>query len=169
MDRPSRWLGDPVRSSQRLLVATVIVTLVFSGPLVPGLTFTGAGTPSTVGEGNASVSAVHIDAESTAITPGRFGTGVRYLRAPDATVDVDAVTGTPRIVYVLDVPELDTRISATRLLSGSGRVTVRPSDRAFPPETVANERYKGNLTVRIQSFSTDWTVYHEPVTVEVNR
>lgn len=168
MDLPvSELLGDPVGLSQRLLVATVIVVLVFSGPLVPGLSFADAGPPSTIGDGNATVSAVTVDADAVAITPGRFGSGVDYLRAPDARVDVESVSGAPRIVYVLEVPDLDAEITATRLLDGPGAAVVRPSERAFSPGTEFEDEYRGELTVRVQSLSTDRSVYSESVTVEV--
>lgn len=163
------FFGDPVGLSQQLLLGVVIVTLVFSGPLVPGLSFGGSGPPAMIGDGNATVSTVDVDTDAVAITPGRFGTDVSYLRIPDAKLSIDDVEGEPRIVYRLVVPELDVDHAETRLLAGPGDVTVRLSDVAFVPGGLSAERYDGSLRVRVQSLSTDRTVFNESVTIEVKQ
>ncbi|WEL16855.1 MULTISPECIES: hypothetical protein [unclassified Halorhabdus] len=161
--------GDPVSLSQQLLIGVVIVTLVFSGPLVPGLSFGGSGPPATIGDGNATVSTVAVDADAVQITPGRFGTAVSYLRIPDAKLSIDAVEGEPRIVYRLVVPKLDVDHAETRLLAGPGDITVRLDDVAFVPGQLSADRYDGALSVRVQSLSTDRTVFNESVTIEVEQ
>lgn len=153
---------------QLLLVAVVIVSLVFSGPLVPGVSLTQAGE-RTLDDGNATVSSVTIDTDAVRITPGRFGTSVQYLRLPDARVDVTGVEGQPRLVYRLEVPALDLDLAETKLLSEPGQRVVRLPDRAFAPGRLSADRYQGRLTVRVQSFSTDYTVFNESVTIEVTR
>jgi len=163
------FFGDPLGLSQQLLVGVVVVTLVFSGPLVPGLSFGGAGPPATIGDGNASVSSVAIDLDAVEITPGRFGTDVEYLRIPDARLSIDDVEGEPRIVYRLVVPELQLDHAETRLLASPGAVTVRPSDVAFLSGELSAAHYNGTLRVRVQSLSTDRTVFNESIRIEVRR
>lgn len=160
---------EPVRLAQRLLVATVIVTLAFSGPLVPGLSFTGGDTPTIVGDGNATVSEITVETGDFRFSEGRFGTGVIYLRAPPASVDVTSVTGQPRIVYRLRVPALHVDRVGTRMLSGPGDVTVRMDDRAFPPGALSQPRYHAVVTVHVQSRTVYRTVFNASIELEVDR
>lgn len=170
MERIRALLGeDSVTTSQRLLVGVVLVTLVISGPAVPGVSLTQSSQPTALGEGNATVTAVEIAESDVKITPGRFGTDVLYLRGPDANVQLEGVDGQPRIVYRIEIPALDVETATTRLLAGPGKLTVRLDDRAFLPDQVDEERYDGELTVRIQSFSTDRTLLREQITVEVRQ
>lgn len=160
---------DPVAASQRLLLATVVVTLAFAGPLVPGLSATGEADPTLVGPGNATLSAVSVDTADFRFSDGRFGTGVVYLRAPDATLHVDRLTGQPRIVYRLRVPALDVDRISTRVLSGPGAVTVGMDDRALRPERLARSEYRAVITVRVQSRTIDRTVFNETITLRAER
>lgn len=161
----SQELG-PVALSQLLLLATVVVALVLSSPIF-GLSITQSGPPSTVGDGNATVSSVDVDADSVHISPGRFGTDVSYVRLPDASVAVGDVEGSPRIVYRVEIPALDIDHSAENVLSGSGPKTVRLTDVAVRPDRLSADSYDGRLSVRIQSYEVDRVVYNESLTVEV--
>jgi len=157
----------PIETSQLLLVGIVLVTLVLSSPLVHGVTLTEAGPPTTVGDGNATVSNVDVDTDSVHVSPGRFGTAVSYVRMPDATVDVTQVDGAPRLVYRFEIPALEIDHDATKVLSSRGATTVRLGDVAVLPERLAVDRYDARVTVRVQSYTVDRVVYNESVTVEV--
>ncbi|MEF8881615.1 MAG: hypothetical protein V5A34_03710 [Halapricum sp.] len=159
---------EPVELAQLLLVAIVVVALLVSGPVIPGVSLTGA-EPTSLGEGDATVSSVTVDADRVRITPGRFGTNISYLRVPDARLQIDTIEGQPRVVYQLRIPELDIDLAAPKLLSESGRTTVRLDDQAIAPERLSQDQYEGQLVVRIQSLSTDRVVRNESITVEVRR
>ncbi|WP_158853464.1 hypothetical protein [Halorhabdus sp. CUG00001] len=161
--------SDLLGFAQRLLLATVVVTLVFAGPVVPNFSFTGERNPTLVGDGNATVSGLTVEADDFRFADGRFGTAVTYLRAPEASLYVDQVTGQPRIVYRLRVPKLDVDRAGTQMLSRSGGVRIRMDDRAFPPEVLTQPRYDGLVTVRVQSHTVDRTVFNESIELEVDR
>ena len=143
-------------------VTLVLATLVATGPLVGA-----AGQPeSGLGEGTATVDDVRLES-SLSMTPGRFGTGVVYLRVPDARVALSDVQGRSRLVYRVAVPALGfDRVGTRTLTPGTVRATVGMSDRAFAPATVNASSYRARVSVRIQSFAVDRTVFDRNVTVE---
>lgn len=153
-----------------LAVTIVTVTLVVTGPAVGAVGSQPAERTGTLGDGDATVHTVTFDDEPR-ITPGRFGSGARYLRVPALEATVGAVTGRPRLVYVFAVPELGFERVGTALLDDAGRstVTVEMSDRAFDPDRIENDSYRATVTVRVQSFTTDRILRRQNVTVEVVR
>lgn len=154
------------RGRPLLLVAVVIaVALVVTSPLV-GADVTGSG-PTTFGDGTATVSAVDVDTATLAVTPGRFGTDVDYLRVPDAVVQVESVEGRPRLLYAVDVPALDVSLTEQVVFTDPSTYRLDPDDRAFERGRLNNRSYDATLTVRVQSFTGSTTVYRENVTVEV--
>lgn len=150
-------------------VAVIVVVLVLSGPLVGLVDLTPAEQPAEVGDGNATVTVVSDPAADLRFDRGRFGTNVSYLRIPPAVVDVKAVSDRPRLVYVVRVPALDYRGSDAELLTDGGRTRVRISHRAFERGQVTNDSYRATVTIRVQSFAVDRTVYERNVTVPVQR
>ncbi|WP_299266898.1 hypothetical protein [Halorientalis sp.] len=159
-----------VQQFQVVTVAVVLAILVLSGPLVGVVDL----TPETrsaaqLGGGTANVSVVDDPTADLAITPGRFGTNVSYLRVPPAVVDVDRVEGRPRLLYLVQAPRLDFERSVAEPLNGTvdGRVAVRMDDRAFERASVPNDSYVVTVTVRVQSFDGTRTVYQRNATVPV--
>ncbi len=158
---------DPVRALEGVAVAVVVCGLALSGPAV-GLLAPTADTPATVGDGNATVADVTIRGD-VVVDRGRFGSGVNYLRLPDARVDVAELRGEPRLIYEVRVPGLDVEATTIEQL-GPGRAgasRLRPDDRALAPGTASERSYAATVTVRVQSFELDRTVYRANRTVEV--
>lgn len=149
-----------------LAVVTVIVVALGSGPLGAGLVQP-SGTPTTVGDGNATVANLDVSPADLHVSSGRFGTDVSYLRVPDAHVTLASVSDRPRIVYRVEVPALDADLTGTRIVSERGEYELGISDYGLDPSSVTASSYEGRLTVRIQSFAGDRTVYERNVTVEV--
>lgn len=149
-----------------LAVGVVVIVLIASGPLAGGL-LEPAGTPTTVGEGTATVADAAVDADGLAITPGRFGTDVSYVRVPDARVRLAEVSGHPRLVYRVEVPGVDADLTATEIVGERGRYRLHVSDYGFDSDRLSNGSYEGAVTVRVQSFTSDRTVLRRNVTVEV--
>jgi hypothetical protein len=150
-----------------VVVAVVVcVSLVVTGPLL-GIDVTRQ-SATAFGEGSASVSAVEIQSDRFQVTPGRFGTGVDYVRIPAASVTVDAATGRPRLLYLVSVPALDVDIVTTTLVTGAPRTyELTPGDQGIERGRATNRTYEGTLTVRVQSFTADRTITTRNVTVEV--
>ncbi|NLV08525.1 hypothetical protein ACAH01_03520 [Halomicrobium sp. HM KBTZ05] len=152
---------------ERLAVAVVAVTLLLTGPF--GVVDATARNPTTVGDGRANATVERLDTSGLLVEGGRFGTGVDYLRIPDATVAVSDIEGRPRLVYRVSVPELGVDRTTTKLLSGgqSGTVRLGMRDRGLDPDSVTEQRYRATITVRVQSFEYDQTVFETDETVEV--
>lgn len=150
------------------VVGLIVLTLLLSGVTVGDGGFASR-NPTVVGDGTASATVESLPTERLHVDDGRFGTDVRYLRVPDATVRVSNVTGTPRLVYRVQIPGLDVDESVTRLLREGqrGRVELRGVDVAFDPPTVTADHYDGTVSVRVQSFEVDETVLRVNETVEV--
>ncbi|WP_424017477.1 hypothetical protein ACOZ4N_16630 [Halorientalis pallida] len=159
-----------VRHLQLGTAAVVLVVLVLSGPLVGVVDLTPESRGAAeLGDGTANASIVGDPTADLAITPGRFGTNVSYLRIPPAVVDVRQVEDRPRVLYLVSVPELGFERSVTEPLDErvDGRVTLRMDDRAFPHARIRNESYRATVVVRVQSFEESRTVYRRNVTVPV--
>ena len=142
----------------------VVFVLVGTGPLA-GVDVTSAS--STFGDGTATVTEITVDRSALALTPGRFGTNVTYLRVPAATVAVDSVTDRPQLLYIVSVPGLDVQLIERQVVTGAGRYRLAPDDRAMPPGR-ADGTYGAVLSVRIQSFTTDRTLARTTVAVGGN-
>ncbi len=155
------------RTLEACVVAVVVLALVTSG--------VGGGvaghSPPSLGDGTATLTVDSLPTDRLHVDEGRFGTDVRYLRVPDVTLRVDAVSGTPRLVYRVDVPALDVSQTTTKLLTGTAprTLTVRGTDRALAPGTVTDDRYTATVSIRVQSFTGDRTVLSTNETVEVRR
>jgi hypothetical protein len=147
-----------------LSLTVVVGTLVLTGPLVGGYDASTAATE--LGEGTATVETARL-ADSLSFSPGRFGTGVVYLRVPDAAVEFSSATGRSRLVYRVAVPALGfDRVGTAPVDSGTTDRRVGMGDRAFAPDSLDRGRYRVNVTVRVQSFAVDRTVLRRNVTVE---
>lgn len=149
-----------------IAVAFIAATLLVSGPLVSAVSL-GQAPGTGLDDGNATVNGVAL-ASDLSVTEGRFGTGVAYLRVPDAAVELGSVAGTPRLVYRVSVPGLGIEGAETRRLSSAaGRVSVGFADRALRYETVRQRQYRAAVSVHVQSFAVYRTVYRRNVTVDV--
>lgn len=162
-------LQDPTTVSRVVAAATVafvLVGAVLTGPLL-GI-FEPPPQTDEVGDGTAQVGAVSVATEDIAVTYGRFGTDTWYLRAPDAVVRIDRTDGRSQLVARLRVPELEvdevTRQSVPP--GGTGRYTLSHGSIALGPDRPTGGPFRGRLTVSVQSFRGDRTVFNETVTVE---
>jgi len=151
---------DPVA----VVAALVVLVLAVFGPL-SGIDVTSA-QASTVGDGNATVESTTLDAPALTVTDGRFGATVQYVRLPVATVTVESVTGRPRLVYLVSVPELGVERAETHVITRGGTYRLAPDDRALGSDTAAGT-YEASLTLRVQSFETAHTVARVNHTVAV--
>ncbi|WP_135305678.1 hypothetical protein [Haloarcula amylovorans] len=143
----------------------VVVVSLSTGPLT-GVDVTQQRV-TEFGDGTATIGAVTVDTAAFRVTDGRFGTGVSYLRLPTATVTVTSVTDRPRLVYRVVVPALDVELTETTIVTKPGTYRLAPDDRGMARGTADRSDYSATLTVRVQSFTTDQTIYRENATVEV--
>jgi hypothetical protein len=155
------------RTAYRGAVSVLVIVSLLSGPVGVGLDLT-PGDDVSLGDGDASITVLAPEGDDLAVTAGRFGAEVAYLRIPDLAIRVDSVEGSPRVVYRVLVPELAT-VTETRVLTSAdtGRLRVDATDRAIPYGDVTESAYQGQLEVRVQSFTTDRTVINRTMSVEV--
>lgn len=163
-------LQDPESLSQLAMAVTVAFVLagaVLTGPLF-GIFGTDSGSDG-LGDGTASIESVSVSTDDIVVTHGRYGTDTWYLRVPDSAVAVRNVEKRPRLIAQVIVPELNVEETETKQLSpgsvGTHRLTL--GSIAIGPNRPTNDTYRGHLTVRVQSFTVDETVYNETVAVEV--
>jgi len=155
-----------VRQVQLAVVGLVLFVLVLSSPVLGAVDLTPE-TRDRLGDGRAEATLVSDPAADLFIDRGRFGTRVFYLRVPTAVVDVESVTGRPRVVYRVAVPGLDFERTATARVTDPGRVRVPVDARAVPLAAVANDTYRAEITVRVQSFEIDRVVAQRTATIPV--
>jgi len=160
----------PVSRLEGGVVAVLVGVLLLTGP-VTGVVDVTERNPTTVGDGNATVTIEHLDTDELVIDEGRFGAAVPYLRLPAVTVQVSDVDGHPRIVYRIQVRSLKIESVTTELLTAgnSGTVKLDPRARALDPDGVSADRYRATIELRVQSFDSDTTIYRTNETVEVRR
>ena len=152
-----------VRRDWVTVVAVLVVfVVVATGPLT-GVDVTSA-QATTFGDGDATVDTVDVAVSSLVVTDGRFGSDFSYLRIPTATVSVSSVSDRPRLVYLVSVPALDVDRVTTQVLTEPGTYRLVPKDQALAP-TAPDGTHEATLSVRVQSFTTDRTLYRENVTV----
>jgi len=145
-------------------VGLVLVVLVLTGPLVGAVGIDER--ESDLGDGTATVENVGT-VDGFSMQPGRFGTGVVYLRIPDVRAEFASVTGRSRLVYRVAVPALNfDRVGTRSVGPETTGAAVGMSDRAFAPRAVDRPAYTVTVTVRVQSFTVDRTVLQRNVTVE---
>lgn len=147
-------------------VAVVLAGLLLTSPVL-GLVTVDPPSSRDVGDGSATVSSVSVPTEEIRLTQGRFGTDVTYLRVPDALVTVDSTTGKSRLVYRVQIPELDVDLDGTKPVEPghTGSYRIRVPDRALELSRRSGETYQGTVTVRVQSFTVDRTVANETIQV----
>jgi hypothetical protein len=145
----------------RVAVGIIVAVLLVTGPIGVSVT----GEPDTLGDGTATVTVLEPGSDALSITDGRFGTEVSYVRIPDLVVDVESVSGQPRLLYVVRVPALGLDEDNSRLVRSTGRLRVPLRDRAIDQEVSGT--YSGRLVVRVQSFSGMQTVSNRSIEVRV--
>lgn len=137
----------PARGLAALTVLAILAVTVASGPLVGAVDLTTAESePATPGGGTVDLAVVSLPERAT-LDRGAFGSGTYHLSVPDATVDVERVTGTPQVRYKLKIPAMGyTRVTTTLLSADDeGRLAVTFESTELPPDEVDRERYRGVL------------------------
>lgn len=120
------------------------------------------------GDGTATIDVRAPATDTPHLSPGRFGTGVTYLRTPALEAHVTALSGQPRLQYAVVVPRLDVSLERKRVLTPDvDTVRLGLPDRALPRTVTAEAPYRGYLLVRVQSFTETSVVMNRTVSVEV--
>ncbi|MFB6221390.1 MAG: hypothetical protein ABEH90_08115 [Halolamina sp.] len=160
---------DVSRASVWAAVVVVVGVTLASGPLIGAVQFTAASeADAPPGSGHARATVLSTP-DSATLEKGEYGSGSYYLRIPDAVVRLADVSGQPLLSYQLYIRELGYSRATTHFLSPSneGRMEVSLSSDAFAPEEIKEERYRGELILRLRDDGGERTLVEKNVTVAV--
>lgn len=153
------------------LAAIIVGTAIISGPLVNGVDFTPQSEEFSPGSGTAEITVKSVPRTAT-LTRRTTRTNESYvLRVPDATVSVSDVTGTPLLVYKIQIRELGHTRGTTLFLNSSmgGRRSLSLEQSYFEESEVSQSEYAGTATITLRSDSGEQQIYQGNVSVEVRR
>ena len=166
---------DAVRATVFGTVAVIGVVTILTGPLVSEFDVTDdRSQPSIVGNQTDSISASTVSVPESGIRfeRDRFGAGTYQLMVPDAELYIEEVTGTPRIIYRLNIPGLHYSRGTILFIDSSqegSRLTLEFESKDFTPSEVTQERYAGRLAIVTLDSSGSTDVYSENVTISVEK
>lgn len=151
------------------LTSIVLVTAIISGPLVAGVDLSPGSGEIAPGSGTADIRVE--SAPSTAVIDRTSGdTDESYeLMVPDATVSVSNVTGTPLLVYKIQIRELGHTRGTTYFLnsSGTGRRSLSLDRSYFSRAEISKSEYSGTATIILRSDTGEQQLYHGNISVKV--
>jgi hypothetical protein len=160
-----------MKRHQVWLLATLVLILgtgVLSGPLVGGVDFTAAPSEPQFGDGTVAVTTIELPDNATLLTP-RFGAGKATVRVPSATMQLENVSGSPRLMYIIKIQGLTfTRSTATTVTSeDEGEFNLTIEDGQLTADQISNSRYRGELTVERWSNGSSRQLAQQNISVEV--
>lgn len=150
------------------VIGIVLGTTLVSGPFVGAVDFTTAPERPSIGDGNATIGEVSLPA-SAEITEGRYGSGEYYLRVPDASVEVENVSGRPLLAYEISIPAIGYSRTTSHFISPSdtGSYALSLERDSMKRSMVENDSYSGTLRVFLRSNGTEQRLAARNITVEV--
>lgn len=160
---------QPDRLAVFSVVGLVTFVTVATGPHLALLSIPegGLGGGATPGSGSANLTVLSAP-DSATLEAEEYGE-VHYLRVPETTVAVSAVTGAPLLTLSIDIPALGFRRSSVFTVGKTGGQT-----RTFGVERVAIESdrldqstYEGTLLIVLRNDDGRTVLYEDDVTVEV--
>lgn len=136
----------------RIVVGTILLLTVVSGPLVPGVSFTRAQEETDFGNGTAQISEVEF-AETAVIEPLRFGGDAYILDMPPTRIAVDEVSGNPLVTYKISISSMNTTLIQTYQLSPEDtnqrvQLQFEKAEIRSPPAHLDNVDAELTLTLR---------------------
>jgi hypothetical protein len=152
-------------------VALVLAVTLVSGPLVGAVDFTPDREQQSFSPGEGTIEATVVSVPSTVtLDRGSYGSGAYYLRVPDATVDIESISGQPMLIYKLRIPDLGYARGTTHFVDESheGRRTVSLERATIEPGKIGREQYRGELLILVRTNGEDETNARRNVTVEVD-
>jgi hypothetical protein len=158
---------DSVRAVEWGVVTVLLVVALASGPLVGAVDLTHE-LPSNYGEGALTVGAVSAP-ETATIDRGSYGEQSYQLEVPDATIEVESISGRPIVAYSLTIRDLGYTRTTTHFLSerSTGNRTLSMESDTFDPSKIDRSQYAGELEIVVRGTDGEQTVYRGNVTVSV--
>ncbi len=155
-----------------IAVAVIIgLVTVATGPIVGAIQVPEPGLEgySQIGGGSANVTVV--DAPSQARLAEGGYSDLRYLTVPDTELEISNVTGSPLLVYSLDIDDLGYSRSSTHVITSrtEGPYSLSLERDALDRSELDRQQYEGTLQIRLQASGPSRTIYEQPITVVVEQ
>lgn len=150
------------------LTAIIVATAVISGPLIHGVDFTPQSEGLSPGSGTAEITVKSVPDTAT-ITRSTSRNGEYVLQIPDSTVVVQNVSGTPLLVYKIQIRELGHTRGTTVFLNSSmtGRQALTLDSSYFDESEISKSEYEGTITILLRSDAGEQQLHHGNVSIEV--
>jgi hypothetical protein len=160
-----------MKRHQVWLIVTLVLILgtgVLSGPLVGGVDLTPDPAEPQFGDGTVEVTSIELPENATLLTP-RFGAGKATVRVPPARLQLTNVSGSPRLMYIIEIQGLTyTRSTATTVTAeNEGTFDLTIEDGQLTADQISNSRYRGELTVEMWSNGCSRQLAQQNISVEV--
>lgn len=156
-----------MRADRVVVGATVVVLVgvsVAAGPLV-GLPILSP-VPADPGTGSLTAT-VEEPAAGATLKDRTYGDGGYTLHGPPVQVSVQALSGRPYLSYTIEVPALNHQTTSLTVVEEAGRHRLRMKPSSVPDGEVAEERYRGTITIHVIDDDGRRQIHGTNVTVEV--
>lgn len=153
----------------RAAIACIVAATVVSGPFVGAVDLS---RPPDAGfltcQGGSANAEVVDPPGDLSLERGEFGAGTYTFDGDPAVVEVDNVTGCPRLLYRIEVPALQFETRQVRFLEAgqAGELAIPPPDGSLAPATVDRETYEATVTVELEGDERK-VLYRTNVTITV--
>ncbi|XGI82882.1 hypothetical protein ACEU6E_06245 [Halorutilales archaeon Cl-col2-1] len=120
-------------------------------------------------QGSVSVKQVSLSSKVFKLEPGMYGSETYYLHTPSATVEIREITGSPILVYKMEIPELGYTGTSLRFMEekrDSLKLSLRRN--GFSPDEIQNNSYNGTVSVLVRNGNSTRSLYSDNVSIEVN-
>lgn len=156
-----------------VILATLFIiatTLLASGPLVPGLDFTESEAEATGGPSQINATVAQAPTDSFVFRQGRYGTDVYFLEAQPAVINVTSISGSPTVVYEVEISGLNTTLSTVTFLDPGtevGPIRLEFEAPSVDSEDISADTYPATVKIFSRVDSRKTVLYNASVDVSV--
>jgi hypothetical protein len=161
---------DTVKGVVLATLVTIAATLLASGPLVPAIDFTNAEAGPTDERSQINATVERPASDSFSLRQGRYGTNVYFLEAPAVVINVTSISGTPTVVYEVEMPTQNRTLSTVTFLDPDtepGPLRLAFEAPSIDSEDVRSDSYPGIARVFTRVDEEKTVLYNRSITISV--
>jgi len=161
---------DVVRGVILATLVTIAATLVVSGPLVPAVDFTKAEEGPSDEESRIDATVERAPTDSFVLRQGRYGTNVYFLEAPEVVINVTSISGTPTLVYEVEMPTQNRTLSTVTFLDPDtepGPLRLAFEAPSIDSEDIEADSYRGTVRIFTRVDGEKTVLYNRSITISV--
>jgi len=161
---------DPTRG---IVLTALLITgavMVVSGPLVPQVDFTSRDVAPADGQPRINATIQQPPVGSFTFTRGGYGTDVYYLEAPTAEIRIDSISGSPLVLYEIDLYTLNRSLSTVTFLdarTADGTISLAFDAPAIESDQLQSDSYPATVRILTRADNRTTVLYNTSVTVSV--